>query len=56
MFCCWENLTFPFRHSWKDLTNLTFNGVYLLFRRPIGEAKIRYCEYCGKIKFVGMND
>jgi len=43
------------RHRWWTLRTLEFKGVYLLFGRPIGEAKIEYCTDCGAMRFVALD-
>ena len=52
--CIWKWLWW-FGHSWQEL-GLAVDGVYLLFRRPMGKAKILYCERCGKMKLVGIKE
>jgi len=40
------------RHKWYDVPDAIYSGVYLLFARPLGMAKMQYCERCGSLRFV----
>jgi hypothetical protein len=42
------------RHKWLDQGS-EWSSVYLLFVRPMGKAKLQYCQECGIIRFVGIN-
>jgi len=44
------------RHKWLSWHNLDFEGVYLLFVRHFGKAKLQYCMRCGAIRFVGLDE
>lgn len=47
---------FPYlRHKWYDVPGSVFSCVYLLFARPLGIAKMQYCERCGSLRFVAGN-
>lgn len=42
-------------HHWEEVTGLTFSA-HILFARPVGQAVMIYCERCGVVRLVGMND
>jgi hypothetical protein len=44
-----------FKHKFYDIPMVNFKGVYLLFARPLGEAKMQYCERCGTVRLVAAN-
>ena len=54
MVCIWKGF-FSWRHLWSDL-GLEVENTPLIFKRPLGRSKIRYCERCGKLKLVGINE
>ena len=45
------------RHKFYDFDGpIVSTGVYLLFARPFGRAKWQYCERCGSVRLVALNE
>lgn len=52
--CYWKTF-FRFKHLWHNM-GVSFSNTPLIFRRPMGESKLVYCERCGKVKVVGVGE
>lgn len=42
-WCFWH-------HHWQDWAEA--DGVYLTFGRPLGKARLQYCERCGAVRLA----
>ncbi len=43
------------KHKWYDVPGAVYSGVFLLFARPLGVAKMQYCERCGNLRLVARS-